>query len=196
MAESEIICDDKAEKRKKKHRLLLPIVVLYSITLCIAAFIFGRATGVSGYYGQLIGTIVISSDSQTSISDAQTVPLTLNGKVLTSDGSPYKNGVVELRSDPRYATTDNNGIFTFENVESGSHKISVIQDNVVLATCNFTLDGNPETKDTVYVKQSDGSYLIQMPSKNAVVEIGMVVNGDSMTISVASSREVPADTTT
>ena len=191
MAVSENVNDDKAaKKRKKKRRLLIPLIVLYSITLCMAAFLFGRASGVSEYYGKLIDTTVIDSDEQATVADSQTLPITLSGNVLLPDGSPYKNGVVELRSVPGYTTTDNNGIFTFENVECGSHKISIIQNNVVLATCMFTLDGNSETTDTAYSKQSDGSYLIHLPSKNVVVEIGMVMDGDSMTISDINSGEV------
>lgn len=189
MAVSENVNDDKAEKRKKKHRLLIPMILLYSITLCMAAFLFGKASGVNEYYGKLIDTTVIDSDEQAPAADSQTLPITISGTVLLPDGSPYKNGVVELSSVPRYATIDNNGIFTFENVEYGSHKISVIQNNVVLATCMFTLDGNSETTDTVYEKQTDGSYLIHLPSKNVEVEIGMVMDGDSMTISGISSRK-------
>ena len=194
MSVSENVYDDKAKKRKKKRRLLIPLIVLYSITLCMAAFLFGRASGVSEYYGKLIDTTVIDSDEQATVADSQTLPITLSGNVLLPDGSPYKNGVVELRSVPGYTTTDNNGIFTFENVECGSHKISIIQNNVVLATCNITFDGSSDTEDTVYAKQSDGSFLIKLPPQNVVVEIGMVLSGDSMTIFAVSSREETTDT--
>lgn len=194
MAESELIFDDKAKKRKKKHRLILPIIVFYSVTLSIAAFIFGRTTGVTGYYGKLIDTKIISSDIKTTASDTLAVAFKLTGTIMMPDSSPYKNGIVELDGKTCFTKTDNYGIFTIENVKPGSHKISVIQNNVVLATCNITFDGSSDTEDTAYAKQSDGSFLIDLPPQNVVVEIGMVLSGDSMTIFAVSSREETTDT--
>ena len=57
---------------------------------------------------------------------------------------PLSGAKVELHSTPRYATTDENGIAYFEDVEEGDHKLSVNYDGYKTQK-NLKIDG--EEKD-------------------------------------------------
>lgn len=177
---------EKNKNRKKKRRFLIPLLLVYTLTLCIMGFIIGRASGIN-VYGQLIDTIVLDSGTQ-----QKTIQnLTIKGRVSYENGEPYRNGVVELHSDPIYTTTDNDGYFTFENVEAGRHTLSVVQDGNVIAKCDVNFNKDAHSDEVLNVKQSDGSYLIEMPTKYLVVTVKLVVNKDGLNITEVNAGTAP-----
>jgi LPXTG-motif cell wall-anchored protein len=53
---------------------------------------------------------------------------TVKGRVTSVDGTPLSNIRIELHSDPRYTFTDNQGYYSFDNVDLGEHTISINDD--------------------------------------------------------------------
>lgn len=103
----------------------------------------------------------------------------LKGVVIKSDKTPYANGIVELRSEPRYTRTDNNGYFIFGSVEAGKHKISVLdQSGNVLATCNVDLSTVRHTDRLVNTSFSDNTYRINVSVNVQVLEIRITLKTD------------------
>ncbi|HVI39449.1 MAG TPA: hypothetical protein VM577_02220, partial [Anaerovoracaceae bacterium] len=72
----------------------------------------------------------------------------LKGIVLYSDKTPYSNGIIELRSTPRYTRTAKDGSFLFRSVGAGEHKINVIDESGnILASCNVDISIDRKTSN-------------------------------------------------
>lgn len=68
------------------------------------------------------------------------------------EGVPLKNAQVELHSEPRYGTTDENGMVRFEGVEKGTHTLYIAQ-NSYKAQEKITVAGEDTQIDiTVHVE--------------------------------------------
>jgi len=102
------------------------------------------------------------------------------GKVVYTNGSLYTDGLIELRSDPRYTWTDNEGIFFFSKVETGEHTISVIKDDKVLASCIVELKYDLSLAKSIVKKSDDGRYIIQISVLEITVEIVLEIDGDEL----------------
>ncbi|MFZ3301975.1 MAG: carboxypeptidase regulatory-like domain-containing protein [Microgenomates group bacterium] len=61
--------------------------------------------------------------------EANTGGYDVNIKVTNTDKEPVKGAKVTLHSTPREATTDENGVASFTNVESGDHKVLIAYNN-------------------------------------------------------------------
>lgn len=61
--------------------------------------------------------------------DTNTGGYEVNIKVVNTNKEPVKGAKVTLHSDPRETTTDENGIASFTNVESGNHKVLIAYNN-------------------------------------------------------------------
>ncbi len=121
----------------------------------------------------------------------------LKGVVITSDNAPYVNGIVELRSTPRYTRTDRNGYFIFRSVETGMHRISVIDESGnILATCDVDLASVRDTSNLVTTSFSDNIYRINVSVNVRVLEIKISLKTDSNgnVQGIASLDVVKADT--
>jgi hypothetical protein len=98
--------------------------------------------------------------------------VTIKGRVVYTNGSPFAHGLVELRSEPRRTYTDSDGYFIFEDVEDGEHTISVLSQNgEVLASCKVVINRNIEIKDVVLVKMADGTFVLEVAVDVKVLEI-------------------------
>jgi len=96
----------------------------------------------------------------------------LKGRVVYTDKTPYPNGIIELRSDPRYTRTDSQGYFMFIDVDEGAHTISVLDEaGKVLAKCAVDIKRTIEVKDAVLVRLPDGTYVFQVAVDIKVLEI-------------------------
>ena len=103
----------------------------------------------------------------------------LKGVVINSDKTPYSNGIVELRSKPRYTRTDQEGYFIFRSVEAGNHKIYVLDEaGNVLASCNVDLSTVEETERLVTTSFSDNTYRINVSINVQVLEIKITLKTD------------------
>jgi hypothetical protein len=104
--------------------------------------------------------------------------LDVQGVVITSDKTPYANGIVELRSKPRYTRTDKDGFFIFRSVEAGAHKINVLDEaGNILATCNVDLAVR-KTDELVTTSFSDNTYRINVAVNVQVLEIKITLKTD------------------
>ena len=103
----------------------------------------------------------------------------LKGIVINSDKTPYANGIVELRSKPRYTRTDKDGYFIFRSVEAGNHKINVLDESGnILATCNVDLSTVKHTDRLVTTSFSDNTYRINVSVNVQVLEIKITLKTD------------------
>lgn len=144
--------------------------MLVSISFSIIGYQIGRIVDVTWYTGQIIDTIVINSGQ----GDKETHPIykiDIKGKILYTDGSPSSYGTVELRSEPRYTTTNSQGHFEFKDVEEGKHRITVMRDGVVLAVCDIEAIRSDLLKDVKVIKLADGSYYLELPLNLTIIDI-------------------------
>lgn len=195
----------KTKTPQRRHRLISILLIICILTLCTASYVLGRISDKSGYYGQLIDTIVINSQSQSEEtigspqptaaspkpSSAQADSFTVAGTVQYSDGSPYPNGLVEMHSEPRYTITDADGNFSFENVEVSQHTFSVFKDGQVVATCavDFTRSDNEANPKDAYAKISAGNYTVNLPMKAVQLELSLSVDNDVLDITGSNAIE-------
>lgn len=79
--------------------------------------------------------------------NAQTDGVTINGIIKDKNGNVLKNTKLELNSTPIYTTTDENGQFTFNNVEMGIHTINVLDANGdVVSELTFNVQRGEKTE--------------------------------------------------
>lgn len=103
----------------------------------------------------------------------------LKGVVINSDNTPYANGIVELRSTPRYTRTDKDGTFIFRSVEAGVHKINVLDESGnTLATCDVDLSTVKDTHNLVTTSFYDNVYRINVSVNVQVLEIRITLKQD------------------
>ena len=108
----------------------------------------------------------------------------LKGRVVYTDKTPYPNGIIELRSDPRHTRTDSQGYFMFIDVGEGAHTISVLDEaGNVLAKCAVDIKRTIEVKDAVLVRLPDGTFVFQVAVDIKVLEITLFLQkGDDENI--------------
>jgi len=100
----------------------------------------------------------------------------LKGRVIYTDKTPYPNGIIELRSEPRYTRTDAEGYFFFVDVEAGAHTISVLDKaGNVLARCFIEIERTIEVQDAELVRLPDGTLVFQVAVDVKVLEITLVL---------------------
>lgn len=105
------------------------------------------------------------SDNETDIGGYE-----VNIKVVNTDKEPVKGAKVTLHSDPRETTTDENGLASFTNVESGDHKVLIAYNNFE-GEQSINLSGSSKEFNlniTVTEKKV-------MFSKNAYIIIGLLI---------------------
>ncbi len=89
-------------KKQRLMTLLLVFLLLLALfSSVLVGFLIGRNT--DPYRGQIIDTIFIGPDRNRTVH--------VSGQVVYSDGTPYADGTVELRSEPIITTTDYKGRF-------------------------------------------------------------------------------------
>lgn len=115
-----------------------------------------------------------------SIEDTKKV--NISGFIKDSDGNILKDYIIELHSTPRTYIIDENGYFTFENVEEGHHTLTLKKsDGTVVAVKEFDVILGTETKfdgDTLYFNSSD-----------AGVNLSIKIDGDKLVIDSSVDKE-------
>lgn len=107
--------------------------------------------------------------------------VTIRGRVVYTNGTPYAYGMVELRSEPRITYTDGDGYFTFKDVEDGYHTISIFnQKRQIIASCTVTINRNIAIPDAVLVPISDNSFLLDIAVDVKVLEIELEIEQGTM----------------
>ena len=178
------------DNKKMRLRLFLILLLLffYFISFCITGYIIG-ITANSGYLGQRIYSIILNSGKNTQKPSSQNNKFSIRGKISYSQGKSFKNGTVELRSEPRYTTTDADGFFLFENVEPGYHTISAVVNGVAIASCSVKVEKTSQSADNQIEKLLDGSYLIEIKPKTICINIDLAIDQRAMTVTNVTEVE-------
>jgi hypothetical protein len=160
------------EKNKKRHviwllSVLLLIMAMFSLVM--AGFLIGRNT--DSYHGQMIDTILLGPDP--------TRELHISGQVLYTDKTPYANGQVELRSNPRITVTDGQGRFFYESAQPGAHTLSVLdQYGNAIAKCEFTISRSLADRPVKIEKLGDVKYAVELSVDVRFIELAVELNDD------------------
>ncbi|MEG0379203.1 MAG: hypothetical protein RR614_12060, partial [Eubacterium sp.] len=164
---------------------LLPLFVLLLIivmlTSSIVGFILGRNT--SDGQGQVIDTIVVDPDQESQKT------ISFVGVIHKPDGSPDAGVTVELHSTPRQAVTDSLGRFSLENVELGSHTLSIL-DETGKASSRCAVILNKNGGNLPKMSAQNGGYSVAVNSDSRVLEMSFDLNGDGTTLTPDAQRIV------
>lgn len=166
------------DNEKKKRRIIILIIFFIILFLISEGILLYRLGGLANKnIGKVVDTIVLSPEQ------AQEVPLALCGRVQYSDGTPAAGLTVELHSDPMTDTTDENGDFYFNNVEYGSHTLTVIDKNgnrKVLADLDIQRDSAVTDGKQIFTEGDDGVWYFKVPDETLNIEFNMQMN-DALT---------------
>ncbi|MBC8570586.1 hypothetical protein [Zongyangia hominis] len=169
------------EEKRKKKRVVVLLLLLALFSSVIVGFLIGRNT--DPYRGQIIDTIVIGPDHNRALHVA--------GQVLYTDGTPYADKRVELRSEPRITTTDGRGRFFYESTEPGPHTLSVLDDNgKALAKCEFTIFRNSDGQPINIQKQADGKYAVELSVNVRFVELAVELDAGGEALKLLPEKTV------
>lgn len=184
---------EKTENRR--HLLLLAIITLIVIYIAVSVYGVIRDMHSSSTVFVISSSIPISEDYQPAPTildklkgiftkqDKVVVPVvrlvTIKGWVKYTNGTPFAHGMVELRSEPRTTYTDEDGFFTFENVEDGEHVINVLGANgQILASAKVSISRNMEIEESMMVQLEDGTFVLEVAVDVKVLEIFLEIEQD------------------
>ena len=159
-------------RNRKFRRFILFLVLLVALSSSVIGYLIGRIVSLDYFTGQVIDTINIEFGKFINPpAPLPTYQINVVGIVQYTDGTPYANGTIELRSEPRYTTTDSFGRFEFLDVEEGQHIISVIDGTRVLAstTVHFRMEAFINVKQIV--RLDTGGYLIRIPLEVQILNV-------------------------
>ena len=111
---------------------------------------------------------------------------TVSGKV-TLNGQPLANVDLELRSTLKTAKTDENGCFTFEDVEPGKHSLTALSESLVIGYLSFELTEDAKS-DVSWLE--DGTYTVSLDQSGAGVELNLVLNEQAGTIVPTEAQKI------
>ena len=162
--------------------LLLLLLLLLSLSFSYIGYLIGKQANLDDFTGRIVDTIELDL-GEIGQSD-ETKPVTLyqfdiSGTVMYTDGTPYRNGIIELRSDVRYTITDANGNFEFLRVTEGQHTISVIEGTRRLASSTVSFTGVSSLKVKQTIQLGNGHYLIKIPLEVTVINLVLELKDES-----------------
>ena len=111
---------------------------------------------------------------------------TVSGKV-TLNGQPLANVDLELRSTLKTAKTDENGCFTFEDVEPGKHSLTALSESLIIGYLSFDLKEDAESDVSL---AEDGTYTVSIDQSGAGVELNLVLNEQAGTIVPTEAKKI------
>jgi hypothetical protein len=125
---------------------------------------------------------ITTEDEPTAPEDTYTV----SGKV-TLNGQPLANVDLELRSTLKTAKTDENGCFTFEDVQIGKHSLTALSESRVIGYLSFDLKEDSESDVSLL---EDGTYTVSIDQSGAGVELNLVLNEQAGTIIPTGAQKI------
>ncbi len=185
---------------KRKNIIMLAIVTIIVIYIAVSIFgvvsdtesgqtVFVISSGLS-QVGDVKGNLPFLDKLKGFFNFPEKVPvpierkLTIKGQVIYTNGDPFANGLVEMRSDPRKTYTDWSGYFAFDNVKVGQHTFTVYSKNMkALASCTVLIERTPDNQDPILTQLPDGTWVLEI-SKNIktlqiVLEIELDASGNA-----------------
>ncbi len=117
-------------------------------------------------------TLVVTTEKEQI--PANVIKFTVKGTV-TKNGEPLENATVELRSTLKSTVTAKDGTFTFKDVESGKHSLTVLENGKVVGFIEFTLKtGTVKNFELL----SDGTYLVTIPTNTDAIHFDFNIKDD------------------
>lgn len=171
--------EQSSRKKDKKWTLLLLLLLFFMLSNLFLLWRLGQLAEKN--MGEIIDTIVLSPEQ------AEELPLLLCGKVQYSDGTPVVGHQVELHSTVRYDITDEDGDFSFDNVEYGEHKLILLeQDGSEKVLASLEIERNATLTDgkQIFKQKDDGVWYFQVPTETLILEFDMEIDeeGDTLTV--------------
>lgn len=181
--------------QNRKNLILLAIITMIVVYIAVSVYgvIRDSSTGPTDFIISSTLPIVGDGDRGTPLLDRirnfiypphkVIVPvekkITIKGRVVYEDGTPYAYGLVELRSAPRTTYSDRYGYFIFENVEDGDHTVSVLnQSGQVLASCQVAINRNIEIANALLVQLSVDTFVLEVAVDVKILEIVLKIEQD------------------
>ncbi len=157
-------------KKPQFSALLMTLFLVFALTSGMVGFLLGRGASRAG--GELIDTIVLSpGDSHLS---RDTLRL-LSGRLRHSSGEPFAGATVRLGSTGKTDVTDERGKFYFSDVRSGSHALTVLnEEGSVLTELEVSLDFSGDAVSADF----SGQPFFQMPEDARMLEFTLVIGQD------------------
>ena len=131
--------------------------------------------------------VIVVNTKDEPVSEGPTYKVT---GTVTLNGKPLANVNLELRSTLKTTTTDENGYFSFEDVEYGKHSLTAVSGEKVIGFMSFEMN-NESTNDVTIM--DDGTYSVSIDKDGAGIELSLVLNKESGTISPANVGTVGPD---
>lgn len=88
-------------------------------------------------------------ESQTVETPTEVATFTLCGYIKDTNGNPIANATVELHSNPRTTTTDENGYWEFKNPEVGNHTLTAYVNGTKIYESKLAVSKTGYTKEVV-----------------------------------------------
>jgi hypothetical protein len=115
----------------------------------------------------------------------------LEGRVVYTDGSPYTGGQIKLQSEPRYTTTNDNGSFSFHDVEEGHHTIFVLDDNgKTLAQAEILIERVTDQSETTVERLPDGTYVFKVSFNVKLLEIVLTLKRGDDAVTASGIEDI------
>jgi len=104
----------------------------------------------------------------------------ITGRIIKDDGTPLSGARIELHSEVRIIYTDGNGVFRFENVPFGVHRIYLVDDRlksgrVLIKTINIVAntDNVIQLSKTITEEIAQCSLSESMPTADFTIKLGI-----------------------
>lgn len=162
----------------KKIILFLPLLLVFvSITSFIAGTRIGRGTDLN--LGQMLDTIILSPSGE--VVDANRIDF--SGQIWNADGSPCGNQMLELHSEPMRTVTDSEGFFYFRSVETGVHRLAMLDDTgQELGAVGVTIGRDKTVSYGNIEKGVSGEYQLAVSEQAVVIHIKIRVDSEKQIV--------------
>lgn len=166
------------EKRRKKAYYYLPLLLVFvSITSFIAGTRIGRGTDLN--LGQMLDTIILSPSGE--VVDANRIDF--SGQIWNADGSPCGNQMLELHSEPMRTVTDSEGFFYFRSVETGEHRLAMLDEaGQELGAVGVTIGRDKTVSYGNIEKGISGEYQLAVSEQAVVIHIKIRVDSEKQIV--------------
>ena len=128
-------------------------------------------------------TLTIITENE--VPPAQTKTYTVRGTV-TQNGEPIAGVTLELRSTVKTAVTDNNGKFSFSDVECGKHSLTAIKDGKITGYLEFVLN---ESYSADFRIEDNGIYTVTANRNEVGVDLVLDLT-DSGALEIKNVSEI------
>lgn len=158
--------------------LYIPLLLVFvSITSFIAGTRIGRGTDLN--LGQMLDTIILSPSGE--VVDANRIDF--SGQIWNADGSPCGNQMLELHSEPMRTVTDSEGFFYFRSVETGEHRLAMLDDaGQELGAVGVTIGRDKTVSYGNIEKGISGEYQLAVSEQAVVIHIKIRVDSEKQIV--------------